>query len=503
MHALDERLASPEIFRDPYAVYAALRADEPVFRSEALGQWLVTDHDHVVELMHSPQLFSNFGWELARLQRLPPEVQARVPTLERLVRTPAITFSDPPEHTRLRRLVVKRFTPRTVTSSSDWIQALTSELLDSSRGGDTLDIVGELAYPLPLRVIAHLFGARDEDVEIYKQVSSTRVVWQGSPTPRVDIADRYEALLIEFKRYLTELFERLRAAPDGSLLSSLLAPDDAGEVLDDEEVIHTCVIFLSAGHETTTALIANAVLALANNPEQLQLLSDDRELVPRAVEEALRWASPIQRVLRVALEDCELGGKSISAGDVVVAVLAGANRDPAHFSDPDAFDIMREDGGHVALGHGIHYCVGAGLARLEAGIALNAILDRYTELRLPAGWEPSWVESISTRTLDALPVLVNGRAPSTSSRPSGEQAPEPGAAAEDTPGFEEHVRPLFRQEDVSAMRFLFDLSSYDDVRQHADAILGALEEGTMPCDGGWPAESVDTFRRWVAAGMAA
>jgi cytochrome P450 len=408
--ALEDALVSEALLADPYTVYGALLRSAPVYWHEHRRQWLVTGHEEVRTAFRSPEDFSNVGWELRRFLGLPDDVRARCATLERLLGTPTVVHSDPPLHTRLRALVNRSFTPRAVESSREWLRALAAELLDRMAGREVVDLTAELAHPLPIRAIVHLFGGTEADLGLYKAVSSTRLLWQGSPAVDVELTLRYNALLEEFRDNLRRLWSQAADAGTDTLLSTLLAPDAASDGLSEDELYHACLVFLSAGHETTTSLIGSAILALIEHPEQQQLVRDDPTLVDALLEETLRWASPVQRIQRVAHRDVELGGQLIREGDLVVLVLAGGNRDPRWVSEPNRFDLTRTDGGgHLGLGHGIHFCVGAGLARRESAIAIELLLDRVESLELVADRPPRWAPSMNIRLLDALPVRVGWR----------------------------------------------------------------------------------------------
>jgi cytochrome P450 len=403
---LDELLTSSALLENPYPIYSELRARAPVYRSEARGEVLISGYDEVMTALHATEDFSNYGWELARFLRLPKEVQEACPTLERTMRTPVLVFSDPPLHTRLRKLVNRSFTPRGMESSRGWIGDLCAELFDEMGEAPSVDFVSALAQPLPIRSIVGLFGGRPEDVTLYKDVSFARLLFQGTPIPDAEVASRLDSLLAEYRAYLEQLWARLRDEPDAGLLSSLVLADESGDRLSDDELFHACVVFLSAGHETTTSLLGNMILALLRYPDQFELLRADRTLIRPAVEEALRWITPVQRIHRIAARDVEFGGQLIRKGELVVLLLAAANRDPERFPDPDRFRVDRPSGSNVAFGHGIHFCVGAGLARMEASFALETLLERADGI---SGDEASarYARSINIRALETLPVDVS------------------------------------------------------------------------------------------------
>ncbi|HVW44887.1 MAG TPA: cytochrome P450 [Amycolatopsis sp.] len=400
----DRAFLTDEFTSDPAATYRVLAREAPVYLSPSLNQWIVTGRAEVAEVLADPTRFSNYGWELARIAKFGARDQARLSALVRMCSTPVIVFSDPPEHTRLRNFVSRGFSPRIVESSRPWIRELATGLLAGLATRGHADLVAELSNPLPLQVIARLFGAPAADAGLFKQVSVARVRFQGSPVPQFEIARELNDLLVEFRHYLEALVAKLRAKPDGGLLSSLIPRADDVDGLSPDELFHTCVVFLSAGHETTSALINGTLLALLTDPAQLAAVRDDRSRLSAVVNEGLRWVTPVQRVLRIATQDCELGGRLIPAGAEVVAVLASANRDPAVFDDADAFRADRVRRPNFAFGQGIHTCVGAALGRTEASIAIDTLLDIHPNLAVEPGWTPRWMDSLSLRSLVELPV---------------------------------------------------------------------------------------------------
>jgi cytochrome P450 len=402
--ALDGLLVAEAFFEDPYAVYARLREEAPVHRSPALDAWLVSSHAEALAVLRDPQRFSSFGWELRYLERLPSDVRAEIPELLRHHRTPNIITADPPLHTRLRRSVIRGFSPRALEPLRPRLTALTASLIEDGRRRGSLDVVAELAYPLPAIVIADLLGVPSEDRDRFKAWSSSLTRFFGTARPDPQLAARADEDVRDFRHWLLALVESRRRDPREDVVSILVSPDESGNVLTDEELLATLVIFLVAGHETTTNLIANGLLALLRHPRQLEALRRDRDGLAEAVEEMLRFDPPVQRVRRRALVDVELRERRIRAGDTVMVLLASANRDPAVFPDADSFDIARERSPHLAFGNGIHYCLGAGLARLEAPIALAALLDAAPRMDVDASWRPRWARSMTLRGLVDLPV---------------------------------------------------------------------------------------------------
>lgn len=404
----DRLLTSAELVRDPYPVYRALQENAPVYWCEPWGQWVVTRHADVEEILKSPDRFSSSGWEARFLGLLPEGFADQVPAVTGHYGTSVLSNTDPPDHRRLRTMVVKSFTPRVLKGMTPAIERLVAEMLAPLRDRGEFDLLSEFAYPLPATVIAQLLGAPEEAGEDYARWSADVVAFVGTGTPDADRARRLDASLTAFRDHLEPLLRERRSDPREDLLSHLAAEHD-GESLSDDELVATCVTLLFAGHETTANLIANGLLTLIRHPDQMELLSESPELMPAAVEEMLRFEGPVQRVRRVATEDLELAGQTIREGDLVMGFIGAANRDPEVFDEPDRFDVTREPT-HLAFGKGIHFCVGAGLSRLEAPIALNRILSEFPDLSLAS--PPAWKPNITFRGLERLELEVGeGRRP--------------------------------------------------------------------------------------------
>lgn len=309
---------------------------------------------------------------------------------------------DPPSHTRLRSLVQSAFSPAIVESLKPQIESAAIHLLDQiPPSASEIELITQFAAPLPVTVIAKLLGVPSEDFGRLKAWSGPMAATAESRKPEVIAAAMQ--VCEEFSIYLSEIVQQRRRSPQDDLISSLIAAEADGGKLTEDELIATCMLILVAGHETTTNLIANGVLCLLSNPDQLELLKRDPQLRSSAIEEILRFESPARIAIRFASEDMELKGASIKRGDRVGLVVASANHDPKEFDKPDSFLIERKMGRHLSFGFGIHFCLGAALARAEAEIALRTLFSRFPNLRLRSR-EPRWTESISLRGLQALPV---------------------------------------------------------------------------------------------------
>jgi cytochrome P450 len=390
-------------FQDPLSVFARMREGSPVtsvITPEGQRAWLITRYEDVRKALADPRLSKD--WRKLRTPGFVPD--------------PSVGFlmahmlnADPPDHTRLRRLVQKAFTPGRVAGLRPRIEAITASLLDAMAatreadpaGDGVIDLITEFAFPLPMTVICELLGIPDGDREEFKTWS--QVILSSTAT-----FDEYRAAGGAMYGYFTRLLADKRAAPADDLLSALITARDSGDSLDEPELLAMIFLLLVAGHETTVNLIATGTLALLTHPSEFSRLRADPSLLPGAVEELLRYANPLNHATdRYAPEPLEVGGVLIPAGEPVLVVTSSANRDPARFPDPDRLDLGRDASGHVAFGHGIHYCVGAPLARLEGEIAFGALLSRFPGLSLavdPAAlrWRPSSL----IHGLETLPVRL-------------------------------------------------------------------------------------------------
>lgn len=397
-------LLEPGASQDPYPAYRAIREAGPAVWSDAIGSWLVAGHAEVKDVLDRPGDFRSSGIKGLNVRRLDPAVRARVPLIETVGLTPALVFADPPVHTRHRRLVNRPLTPRALVPRHAWLEQLCGELVEAMAAKPVADVVQDLALPLSLRMVVELFGADPDDTALYLQLSDAQRAFFAAYDATAELAESTEAVEHRFLEHLRAHLERRRAEPDDSLLCALLEPDEDGTTPSEEEIFLICHIFLTAAFETTAAGIASAMAGLLTHPDQLDLVRGDPALVPRAFEEAVRWESPIQKLIRLAAHDTEVGGVPIAAGDPVTLYLAAANRDPRVFDDPDRFDVLRDTRRHLAFGQGIHFCVGAGLGRLEGHTAIRILLDRFPRLRPAPGWEAEWTRYPQSHMLGSLPV---------------------------------------------------------------------------------------------------
>ncbi|MER7665045.1 cytochrome P450 [Streptomyces sp. NPDC096193] len=387
---------SPHFVSDPYPVYARLRAEGPVHHVRAPdGEelWLVVGYEACRTAFTDPRLSRDWmkSGDITQIVNTDQDQPALAHML----------MSDPPDHTRLRRLVAREFTPRRIDALAPRVQQITDDLLDAmlATGERRADLVASFAFPLPMTVICELLGVPGMDREAFRGWSNEMV---ARTSPEAE-AQAYQ----ETTAYLRELIAAKRRDPGEDLLSAMIhAVDEGGDRLSPDELIGMCVLLLIAGHETTVNLIGNGMRALFAHPDQLAALRADFSLLDGAIEEMLRYDGPVEACTdRLALADVEMEGVTIPAGSTVLIAMADADRDPARFRDPDRFDIRRDARGHIAFGHGLHYCLGAPLARLEGRIAIRGLLERFPGLALDAQVaDLPWMPGMLIRGVRKLPV---------------------------------------------------------------------------------------------------
>lgn len=388
-----------------HATYARMREDDPVLRQPGLdGEtpiWFASRYDDVVAILRDDERFV-LDPVLALTDAELEEWRASsvVPDDDRINRN--LLALDGEDHRRLRRLVAKAFTPRMVEQLRPRIQEIADELLDRVEKRGDMDLVEDYAFPLPITVIAELLGIPPEDQGRFRVWSNAFV----SPALTDEAKAEFALHVEEFLAYLHELFARRRAEPSDDLVSALVRAEEHGDALTEDELSSMAVLLIVAGHETTVSLIASSVLTLLTHRDELEHVLSDPEALPKAIEELLRFESPVERALtRWAATDVELGGHTIRRGELVVAVLGAANRDPARFAEAESLDVGRSDLQHVGFGRGSHYCLGAPLARIETEIALRTLFDRLPTLRLAIDAAAlAWRPIPLFRSLVSLPV---------------------------------------------------------------------------------------------------
>ena len=391
---------------DPYPTYRRLHAEDPVHKTP-FGMLVLTRYRDCVAILRDPRTSSDASnsnmYKAFMAGRDPEEVFGALAGMRPFL------FMDPPDHTRLRGLVQKAFTPKTVENLRPRIQELVDDLMAAALEQGSMEVIEDLAYPLPVRVITEMLGVPHEDHDTFKGWSKelAGALDPDFATPE-DVAQRRESAAAAFVEYFQGLIAERRRTPRADLLSALIAAEDEGNKLSEKELLSTLILLLVAGHETTVNLIANGVLALARNPDQLKRLRDDPTLVRTAVEEVLRYDPPVQFTARVALDDIDIDGTMLGKGDQAIVLVAAANRDPEQFPDPDTFDVGRQENRHLAFGLGAHFCLGAPLARLEGQVALEALATRVDDLAIAVA-QPEYKTNIVLRGLAALPVTFTAR----------------------------------------------------------------------------------------------
>ena len=386
--------------QDPFPLYAWLRDNDPLHWSSSLNAWVVTRWSDVVDVFNRPETFSSDRFrkvdERYASQRAPVRAVAEV-------LGHWLVFRDPPDHDRLRGLLQSSFTPKHLASSRDRVQATVDALLDRVVARGRMDFIRELAFPLPAMVIAGLMGAPAEDIEPIKAWSDRLASYLGGAVDERDNFTEASAGVSALVDYFRALLKEHERRPRDDLMSLLLRAEHDGERLTHDEVVANCILLLFAGHETTTNLIGNGLFHLLRHPEQAALLRGDPSLLHGAVEELLRYDGPVPATMKIATEDVPWHGRTIRRGDMVVPFMASANRDPSQFPDPDALDVRRHLERHVAFAWGIHFCLGAWLARLEARVVLDTVLQRLRGLALGSE-APRWKPMIFLRGLESLPL---------------------------------------------------------------------------------------------------
>ncbi|EPX56638.1 putative cytochrome P450 hydroxylase [Cystobacter fuscus DSM 2262] len=396
---------SPEHLRDPYPFYASLRESAPVLQVEPFGgAYVITRYDDITSVLKNPGIFSS--------QRVAPVVSLTAESGEKargyFGNSKNLISADPPEHTRLRALVGRAFTPRRVAELEPWMRSLTRELLDRMLAREEFDLMKELAVPLPVTVISELLGVEPERREDFKRwsddVMKTIAMAVGTHDPAPILAS-----LQQFHAYLERIIEQRRREPREDLISALL--EESEGYLEVPDLISFTRVLLVAGNETTANLLGNTMVALLRHPRELERLLEDPSLIASVVEEALRYDGPLQALVRVTAEDTQVAGHRIPEGARVMLLLACANRDPRRFVEPDRFDITRDNPSSLSFGHGVHFCLGAPLARLEAKVVLEELVSRVRHVSFAPGQEQrlDWGDSLQLRGPRALRLRAERR----------------------------------------------------------------------------------------------
>jgi cytochrome P450 len=397
-------LLAPEMHEDPYTTYREWQTSSPVFWDDSLRAWVVTRYADVELVLGDPRFSSN------RIAAANPlfRTERYAPLLE--VMSHKMSEMDEPHHTRLRSLVNKAFVHVVVEAWEPRVRNRVDTLLDNIQKSGECEFVRDFAAPLPLLTIMELVGVPAEDmVRVRGWCDDFALVALNFYTQMSEAQlDKALASIAEFREHLETRIAKLRTSPEDNLLSAMVAIEQSGERLTTDELLANVFLLLAAGNETTTCLLTGGLVTLLEHPEQMQRLRDDPSLIPSAIEEFLRYDSPLQYLGRLATDDIEIGGQQVKRGDLVLAVLAAANRDPEKFASPDTFDITRPNNHHLAFGHGRHFCVGLQFARLEARLAFTALLERTTkiELALKPGEKLVHQANFNIRRVERLPVKL-------------------------------------------------------------------------------------------------
>jgi len=388
---------------DPYPIYDYLRTKEPVHQN-IFGNWTITRYQDIKTVLNNPS-FQNKDLPKS-LEQKNKYFQGEGKNINALASSIPkwLFYLEPPDHSRMRRLVSKAFTPRVVEELRPQIQATANELIDVVENRGSMDIMSEYASPLPIITISKLLGIPlDNSSKVHHwaaeivHVMSDRLLSQQA-------YEKINQAFVEFNQYLREIISEKTSNPQQDLISELIRTSYQTEKLNEEELLATCIQLFGAGEETTVNLLGNGMLTLLRHPEAMEQLKQSPEIIPSAVEEILRYESPVQQIRRVAIEDTVLGGKKIKAGEYVELYLGAANRDPEQFLNPNQLNLTRPDNHHLAFADGIHHCLGAPLARVQAQIAINTIFHRLPNLQLQTN-KLEWIENIAFRGLKTLPVI--------------------------------------------------------------------------------------------------
>jgi len=399
---LEYRPNDPTVLADPFPLYRQLRDADPAHWSPLLKAWVLTRYDDVKRVCLDARMSSD------RLRpffaTLPSAEAARIGELIRYL-TLWMVFRDPPVHTRLRRLASKVFNVRSMHALRPDVEALTAWLLDGVGDREELDFIAEFAGPLPALVIMDMLGVPRGELARLKRLSDEMGLFIGSARDSPEKYARAEAATREMAGLFRELIAARRAAPQNDLLSQLVALEEEGDRLSEDELVATCILLLFAGHETTTHHLANGLAALLRFPREAERLRADPALAPAAVEELLRYDGPIGAQVRIVQAAQDFHGRVMQPGERVFLLLNAANRDERAYPDPDRLDLARSGVPHLTFGFGAHICLGFPLARLEGQVALPALLARWRRIE-PAGGEPAWIDSMVLRGMQAMPLRV-------------------------------------------------------------------------------------------------
>ncbi|GAC1595113.1 MAG: monooxygenase YjiB [Candidatus Velthaea sp.] len=388
MTSVNDDLLDPQIVQNPSPYYALLREHYPCYWNERWRGWVLTRYDDVYGALHSSKMLAD---------RITPFFRTRLTAEEREyfrltyeVLHSFVVFLDPPEHTHLRRIFNRGLTPGAVATMRGIVEGYVNEFFAEWEGRDTVDLNRDFAYPFPANVIATIIGAPREDVHRFAGWADALTTLLLAGVGEDERMDRAQNTLIEFKDFLARLYDDRAKSPRDDMMSWLIESQRNDPTLTRDDVLHSCIMLVNAGHETTQDLICNTLTTLLQTPDQLELLRTHPEYMKTGVEEGLRYNGPLKGTMRIAGEDQQIAGQHIREGDRILLLMGAANRDPAKFVDPERFDATRSPNPHLSFSHGIHFCLGAPLARMEMEIAFNELLRRFPSLELVSKitWDP-------------------------------------------------------------------------------------------------------------------
>ena len=390
----------PAFIANPYPAYQELRETTPVWRSP-FGRTFLTRYEDSSLLMRDRRLGKDYTEPEALMRRFGPTAMQEPAVVEL---SHMMLMRDPPDHTRLRGLITKVFTARKIEEMRPGIQAITDRLLDKVAAQGEMDAIRDLAFPLPVLVICELLGIPEADCARFVTATASGAALLNPVPPTREELDRANEGTLATGAYFEALFEQRRKEPREDLLTLLVQAEEAGDHLTTQELRANTTLLFAAGHETTVNLIGNGIWSLHDNPSQWAAIRDNPALIPNAIEEILRYECPVQAVARTVAEPIAIGGEAFNKGDLIVALIGAANRDPEVFPDPDRLDVTRERLKPLSFGGGIRFCIGAQLARIEAEVVFTTLLRRMPDLKRADQGAPKWRESFTLRGLTTLPM---------------------------------------------------------------------------------------------------
>ncbi|MEO1165986.1 MAG: cytochrome P450 [Chloroflexota bacterium] len=396
----DQLLSGETFHQNPHQAFHQLREQVPVYWSELWQAWVITRYDNVMSVLRQPKQFSSAGRVSYLLDSLDESIRADLTRLEKHYDI-GLAHTDPPDHTRLRSLLNKVFTPRMVETWRPRIETVTQQLIDTMLEQSQPDIIRDIAYPLPATIIAEMIGASPDDIPLFRDwaVDINRLFELGGRMSE-EAARNAQNSLTTMREYIMQLVTDREKSPQDDIVGRLVS---AEEKLSIDELVSTCVTLFVAGHETTTNLISNGMYLLLTHPEQLSKLQQNPELIESAIEEILRYEPSVPRAWRIVREETVINEQTIDAGSLIFPILSSANRDPQHFQNPDTFDITRQNNKQLAFGYGIHFCSGAPLARVEGAITIDTIIKRLPDIHLSN--QPQWRPDVAIRALDSIQII--------------------------------------------------------------------------------------------------